>query len=424
MTLFSRRPGGTAVAAVLLAAGMLLAGCSTGPNSNGDPGSQHPQRPQRSSQSSTSSPPPSSTTKSDPVTLTTNVQDGAANVKVDTLVKVNATNGEISSVSVSAPVQDRSGKTVTVDVPGDLNGDKTSWTATDRLEPGASYTLVTSAKNAQGNITKVSTKFATEQLTLDEQTFATITPSTSSTFGIAMPVIIKFDLPVTDKAAFERHLHVTSSPAQTGTWSWYSSREVHYRPEKYWMPGTKIKVDADINGLDAGNGVYGQSAVSSTFSIGDSHQIDVDLKSLKMKVTVNGKVVHTFPVSGGKPGTETRSTVLPIMQKLKVTQMTSASINIPKNQESFSLRVPWAMKLTNSGEFVHANWWGTKSIGKYNSSHACVGLFTKDAKWLFALVKVGDPVTVTGTKRVGVEKGNGWTDWAVSYQDFAKGSAL
>ena len=35
-------------------------------------------------------------------------------------------------------------------------------------------------------------------------------------------------------------MHVTSSPAQQGSWHWYHSREVRFRPKNYWKPGTKV----------------------------------------------------------------------------------------------------------------------------------------------------------------------------------------
>jgi hypothetical protein len=58
-----------------------------------------------------------------------------------------------------------------------------------------------------------------------------------------------------------------------------------------------------------------------------------------------------------------------------------------------------------------------------NASHGCIGMSTADAEWLFNQVKIGDPVITTGTAR-GLEQGNGWTDWDISYSQYKKGSAL
>ena len=60
-------------------------------------------------------------------------------------------------------------------------------------------------------------------------------------------------------------------PEQPGTWHWISDTEVHYRPKQYWKAGTRSSVDVDINGVDAGNGIYGQEDRQVDFKIGDAH---------------------------------------------------------------------------------------------------------------------------------------------------------
>ena len=51
---------------------------------------------------------------------------------------------------------------------------------------------------------------------------------------------------------------MTSQPAQAGAFHWVSNQEVHWRPRSYWRPGTDVTVKADIGGVPAGNGIYGQ----------------------------------------------------------------------------------------------------------------------------------------------------------------------
>jgi heme A synthase len=48
---------------------------------------------------------------------------------------------------------------------------------------------------------------------------------------------------------------------------------------------------------------------------------------------------------------------------------------------------------------------------------------TGDAAWLFNRVLIGDPVITTGSSR-GMEPGNGYGDWNLSYAKYKKGSAL
>ena len=65
---------------------------------------------------------------------------------------------------------------------------------------------------------------------------------------LAAPIIDSFLVGVrlADKAEFERHLTVTSTPAQEGSWGWISDTEAHYRPKEYWQPGTKLHLDARL----------------------------------------------------------------------------------------------------------------------------------------------------------------------------------
>jgi hypothetical protein len=81
------------------------------------------------------------------------------------------------------------------------------------------------------------------------------------------------------------------------------------------------------------------------------------------------------------------------------------------------------MRLTNSGEFLHAAPWSVASQGRANVSHGCTGMSTANAEWLFGQMKKGDPVEYTGSPRP-IEQGNGWTDWNVSWDDWVKKSAL
>jgi hypothetical protein len=81
------------------------------------------------------------------------------------------------------------------------------------------------------------------------------------------------------------------------------------------------------------------------------------------------------------------------------------------------------MRVTYSGEFIHGAPWSSGSQGSDNVSHGCVGMSMSDAAWLFDLSKRGDVVVVSGTGR-GLEPGNGYTDWNISFADFKEGSAL
>src|SRR5215217_5134945 len=325
-----------------------------------------------------------------PVSLTSNVEDGGTGVKVDTLVSVKAAGGTITKVTLTYRGRDRWGRPVKGKVNGALSKDRTRWTANERLEPNFSYVLAMAGKNSASAVIKQSRSFLTHNLTLAEQTFPTIYPLPKSRVGTGMPVILTFDVPVKNRKEFEKNLHVTASPAQAGSWRWFSSREVHYRPKDYWRPGTKVSVRASINGVNAGGGIYGQQSASTSFTVGRSLITKIDLSAHKAKVYRNGKHVRTIPISA---------------------------------EENYDLNVHYAMRITNSGEFLHAAPWNSGNFGRRNASHGCVGMSTGNARWLFDQVLIGDPVITTGSRRR-VELGNGYADWNLSYAQYAKGSAL
>lgn len=330
----------------------------------------------------------------------------------------------LSSVKVTGKGTDAKGKSFKDKIPGKVSKDKTAWKASTRLEPGATYTVSMTGENAEGDATSSKTTFATQSLKLNQQTFPSVYPLDGETYGVAMPVIVKFDIAVKDKKTFEKHLTVKSSPKQVGSWSWISNKEVHYRPKKYWKRGTKVSLDADLNSLPAGKGIYGQTSRKTSFKIGQSVVTTINLKKHKATVKVNGKKARTIPVSGGKSGFTTRSGTKVITEKPARTKMASETIGIAEDSaEGYDLDVKYAMRITNSGEFVHAAPWNASKFGRSNGSHGCVGMSTSNAGWLFNKVRVGDPVKVVGTSR-GLEQGNGITDWDVSWKKWQKGSAL
>ena len=337
-------------------------------------------------------------------------------VPVSTLVEVTATSGELERVRVTG-----GGGAL----PGQLSDDGTRWRAKERLEPGTRYQVRGVAADADGLTKKLERTFRTDDLTLDDQTYASIAPIDGETVGVGMPVVVNFDIAVTDRAEIERHLSVESKPVQQGSWHWISDHEVHWRPKSYWQAGSDVTVNADINGVDAGNGIYGQEDRTTQFHVGSRVVMAIDVASHRMKVSENGKVLRTMPISAGKPGFTTRSGIKVIIEKFRYKDMDAATTGISEGDpEYYDLaNVEYAQRVTYSGEFIHAAPWSVGSQGSTNVSHGCIGMSTADAGWLYSLTKRGDVVEVTGTDR-GMEPTNGYGDWNVAWRDYRTGSAL
>lgn len=350
------------------------------------------------------------------VVFSTNVK-GAKAVPVNKVVTVQADGGTLSKVVVKAA----DGATI----PGRIDSGGAQWRATALLEPGTTYRVRSVAENADGTRKRATSTFTTQNLTLDQQTYAAVAPLQDETVGVGMPVVVNFDLPVTDKRAFEKKMTVTTTPAQKGTWHWISDTEAHYRPAKYWQAGTDVEVDLDINAVPAGNGIYGQDSRKISFHVGDAVISKVNAQTHQMKTFVNGKLVRTIPITTGKDGFTTRSGVKVIMEKYRSKRMNSETVGIPNGSaEGYDLdNVEYAMRVTSSGEFIHAAPWSTGSQGSANVSHGCTGLSTANAEWLYNLSKRGDVVEYTGTDRP-MTLTNGYGDWNESFQQYKQASAL
>ena len=349
--------------------------------------------------------------------ISASIPAGATDVKVNRSLRLNVADGTFRTVTVKG----KSGP-----IKGDLSADKVSWQSTSRLQPGETYRVKGVAVDGEGADTVYRAQFSTEDLSLDQQTYASFFPLPGSTVGVGMPAIVKFDVPVTNKAAIQRHLNVTSVPAQPGAFHWISDQEVHWRPKSYWQPGTKVTIDADIDSVPAGDGVYGQNSRTSSFTVGRSMVSKVDMNSHQMRVFRDGKLVRTIPITTGEqPKFTTRSGIKVIVEKYRTKRMSSETVGIPVDSEDgYDLdNVEYAMRVTYSGEFVHAAPWSVGSQGRANVSHGCTGMSTTNAGWLYSRTLIGDVVEYVGTNKP-MTLTTGIGDWNVPFGEYADGSAL
>ena len=355
----------------------------------------------------------------EPVVFTTTPAADAEGVAVDTRVTASAQKGTLTKAWLF--YTSKKGNRISVD--GTLQGG--TWTAGDLLEPGVAYTLTMQATDADGKTTQTTKTFRTANLTLDDQVDVAVSPRDGGTVGIGMPVVVRFDLPVVDKATFEKHMVVTATPAQAGSWYWLSSREAHWRPKAYWKAGSKVHVEADLNGVPAGGARYGQLSQTSDFTIGRSLVAKVNLTTDQMDVMINGKLAKHIPVTGGRPGFITRSGVKVIMDKQTDITMKAETIGLKKDDPNYYADTPvkYAMRVTDSGEFLHSAPWSVADQGHRNVSHGCTGMSEPDAGWLYDNVMIGDVVETTGTPRP-MTMGNGYADWNISGAKWTAGSAL
>jgi len=314
-------------------------------------------------------------------------------------------------------------------IAGEMRDDGSSWLPGEQLAYSTQYTATITATKSDGSSAQATATFTT----MDPPAQTARIQSYNGdhvTYGVGMPVIIRFDTLVPDsaRAAIQRRMFVESNPPQEGVWHWMSSRyhdlgsEVHFRPKEYWLPGTTIHVRIATGGMPWGyEGLYGGNDLTLEFSIGDALVMDVDNATKQMVVTRNGQVVNTIPVSLGKPSTPSSFGQTLIMSKhAEFTFDTRRELG---NREGYVTDVEFAEQLTTGGEFIHAAPWSVNQQGNTNVSHGCVNMSTDNARWIYENVNVGDPVITRGTE-VPLEWGNGFTDWNISWEEYVLGSAI
>ncbi|MEU8227540.1 Ig-like domain-containing protein [Kribbella sp. NPDC048915] len=415
----SVRKHGLAVAGicVLLLAGTACSDTEAGAGGGGGGTTSSSTSPSQSTSPGASTSPDGSTTPSQSAAASIAVvpAKGAKSVQPDKPVTVTTTAGKLTAITL----KDDDGDTV----PGAFNDDKTQWTSQPHLKPGASYKLTGSAEGTDGATVPINSTFTT--LKAAKSLKASVVPLNGETVGVALPIQILWNNPVKDRAAVEKRLSVKTSVPVDGSWHWVSSKQVNYRPKNYWPAGTKVTVNIDTQGVNAGNNTWGTASRKISFSIGKSVVTNINVKTHKMTVTINGKLARTIPITAGKDGFTTRSGVKVIMEKFKIKHMDAATVGLkPGDPEYYNIPdVKWAQRVTNSGEFIHGAPWSSGSQGNSNVSHGCVGMSLKDAQWYYNQTLRGDPVIVTGTTRH-MEPGNGWTDWNTTWAKYKAGSAL
>ena len=145
----------------------------------------------------------------------------------------------------------------------------------------------------------------------------------------------------------EKQLSVTSDPPVSGSWHWFGSERVDFRPEQYWAPGTKVTLRMRLDGVKAGSS-YGRQDRDVTFTIGRSLVATMDAAAHKMTVVEDGKST-TLLTSSGKTGFETWNGTMVVLEKMQDIEMNSSTVGIFGVNAYDIPDVYWDVRLTPSG---------------------------------------------------------------------------
>jgi hypothetical protein len=415
MTVSKRRRGLT-VASALLGGVLVLSACSSGDDDASG----------SSSDTSQAKADEAAAKKTSEADIKITPKDGSDNASINNSAAVTVSKGTLTDVSMTTADG--------TEVAGALSADKTSWKPSAQLERSTTYKLAAEAKDSNGRVAHENASFTTVSPT--NSFIGNFTPEDGSTVGVGMPVSINFDKAITNKSAVQKGITVSSSSGQEVVGHWFNANRIDFRPDDYWTENSTVTLKLALDGVEGADGVYGVQQKTVTFKIGRNQITYVDAKTKQMKVTQDGKTVKTIPISAGSPENKTYEGIMVMSEKFKETRMNGATVGFTDDdgKGEYDIKdVPHAIRLTNSGTFVHGNYWGAKSIfGSVNTSHGCVGLSdTKGANdkgtagyWFYNNSIVGDVVIVQNTGDKTVSPDNGLNGWNLSWADWKAGSAV
>jgi lipoprotein-anchoring transpeptidase ErfK/SrfK len=308
-------------------------------------------------------------------------------------------------------------------VAGAFNQDRTIYTITEPLGYDATYTWSGSAVGHDGKAIAVKGKFTT--VTPTKKIGGGFQLADGQTVGVAVPIIIQFDAPISDKAAVEKALTITTDPPVEGSWAWLPDEaqgaRIHYRSREYYPVGTKVNVDAKLYGVAFGDGAYGADDISLHIQIGRRQVVKAEVSSHRIQVITDAGVIMDFPCSYGeadKARNVTRNGIHVVSEKYSDFYMSNPAAGYSNIHER------WAVRISNNGEFIHANPASSGAQGNTNVTNGCINLSTSNAQEYYASAIYGDPVEVTGSSiQLSYSDGDIW-DWAVDWDTWVSMSAL
>ncbi|MER7516354.1 Ig-like domain-containing protein [Streptomyces sp. NPDC126499] len=352
-------------------------------------------------------------------------EDGSRGVSADGPLEVRVDSGRLERVTV-VQVEDAQRTRVA----GEISPDGLRWRprAGTRLALAAKYSVDAVALDGHGRRSARHTTFTT--VVPEHRFIGYFKPENRSTVGTGMIVSFSFNRPIENRAAVERAIRVTSDPPVEVAGHWFGKERLDFRPAAYWRPGTKVTVDLALRDVEGAPGVYGIQRKTVGFTVGRSQVSLVDAEKHTMEIRRDGELLTTLPITAGAPKTTTYNGKMVVTELYDVTRMDGRTVGFGGEYDIKD--VPHAMRLTESGTFLHGNYWAAPStFGSANVSHGCVGL--RDVKgggadtpagWFFDRTLIGDVVEVVNSADRQVAPDNGLGGWNMDWADWTAGSAL
>jgi lipoprotein-anchoring transpeptidase ErfK/SrfK len=336
--------------------------------------------------------------------------NGSHGVSPSAGISVAALKGTVTNVTV---------RTAGDAVSGRLSDNGKAWHSSARnLDVSQGYTVTATGTVGGEKITTTST-FRT--LT-PAQTFSTmIFEGYDQTYGVGMPIMLTFSRPITNKAAVERSLELTTSNPVIGAWYWDGDEHLYFRPRDYWPADTTVSFAGHLNGVEGAKGVYAAANLTQTFNIGRSMIAVASTTTHRTQIYINGRLAYQWPISTGRASLPTPDGTYVSVEKANPVRMIGGGA--PGSAGYYDELVNYAVRFTFSGDYYHSAPWSVVNQGTSNVSHGCVNLPPDAAVTYYNLSIPGDPITVTNSTAAG-KWDDGWTEWFLPWSEYLKGSAL
>ena len=325
-------------------------------------------------------------------------------------ISVTALAGKVTNVTV---------RTSGDAVPGSLSDGGKTWHSARQLDVSQSYTVTATVTDGSGG--KITTTSTFRTLT-PAQTFSTmIYEGYQQTYGVGMPIMLTFSTPITNKAAVERSLELTTSKPVIGAWYWDGDEHLYFRPRDYWPANTTVSFDRPP---ERGGGRPGRvrhrqpDPVVHHRPVADrrgqhDHAPHADLPQRQAHLQLAGQHRAAQPADPGRHLPE-RGEEQPGPHDRR---------RPPGSAGHYDELVYYAVRFTFSGDYYHSAPWSVGDQGITNVSHGCVNLPPADAETYYNMSIPGDPITVTDSTAAG-KWDDGWTEWFLPWSQYLHGSAL
>jgi lipoprotein-anchoring transpeptidase ErfK/SrfK len=333
--------------------------------------------------------------------LTIMPADGTAKVRPGAEVTVRAANGTVQNVHVLAGKHQ---------IAGQLADNGTLWRSVGPLSTSRTFTVTATATGSGGKTVTQTSSFTTLK---PRKTFQASTIIGTGYYGVGMPIILNFNRPIKRKAAVEKAIELRTSKHVTGAWYWDGDKTLYFRPRTYWPQHTKVTFIARFNGVEGAKGVYGTRNLKQSFTIGNSLIVVASTRTHYMKVYYKRHLKWTWPISTGRPGMDTPNGTYVTIDKGNPVEMKGPG---------YDEMVPYAVRFTWSGDYIHDAYWSVGEQGYVNVSHGCVNVSPAHATTYYNMAVPGDPVTVTGSPKGGTWD-DGYTVWFLTWKKLLAGSA-